>query len=106
MFRMMQAIPKEKIRSASEGLRAMAHEVRLSVLCHLMNEPMCVQDLMRAIGANQSNLSQHLAKMRMLGLVTSRKEGQRVIYSIASPELGGLLDALRRIYCPDSCEEG
>ena len=102
----MQAIPKEKIRSASEGLRAMAHEVRLSVLCHLMNGPMCVQDLMQATGANQSNLSQHLAKMRMLGLLTSRKEGQRVIYSIASPEIGGLVDALRRIYCPDNCPEG
>jgi len=101
----MQAIPEEKIRSASEGLRAMAHELRLSVLCHLINGPLCVQDLMEATGASQSNLSQHLGKMRMLGLLQSEKQGQRVIYSIASPEIGGLLDALRRIYCPDDCPE-
>jgi len=99
----MQAIPEEKIRIASEGLRALAHEVRLAVLCHLMNGPLCVQDLMQATGASQSNLSQHLAKMRMMGLLNTQKDGQRVIYSIASPELGGLLEALRRIYCPDDC---
>jgi len=99
----MQAIPEEKIRSASEGLRALAHELRLTVLCHLMNGPLCVQELMQATGASQSNLSQHLAKMRMQGLLTRQKDGQRVIYSIASPELGGLLEALRRIYCPEDC---
>jgi len=71
----MQAIPEEKIRSASEGLRALAHEVRLSVLCHLVNGPLCVQDLMRATGTSQSNLSQHLAKMRMMGLLRQKKTG-------------------------------
>lgn len=101
----MQAIPEEKIRSASEGLRALAHEVRLSVLCHLVNGPLCVQDLMKATGASQSNLSQHLAKMRMMGLLKTEKDGQRVIYSIASPEIGGLLEALRRMYCPDDCAD-
>jgi len=101
----MQAIPEEKIRSASEGLRAIAHEVRLSVLCHLMNGPLCVQDLMQATGTSQSNLSQHLAKMRMMGLLTTEKSGQRVIYSIASPEIGGILDALRKMYCPDDCPD-
>ena len=101
----MQTIPEEKIRSASEGLRALAHEVRLSVLCHLMNGPLCVQDLMQATGTSQSNLSQHLAKMRMMGLLTTQKDGQRVIYSISSPEIGGLLEALRRMYCPDDCSD-
>ena len=101
----MQAIPEEKIRSASEGLRAIAHEVRLSVLCHLMNGPLCVQDLMQATGTSQSNLSQHLAKMRMMGLLTTEKSGQRVIYSIASHEIGGLLDSLRKMYCPDDCPD-
>lgn len=105
MLRRMQTIPEEKIRSASEGLRAIAHEVRLSVLCHLMNGPLCVQDLMQATGASQSNLSQHLAKMRMMGLLSTQKSGQRVIYSISSPEIGGLLDALRKMYCPTDCPD-
>jgi len=101
----MKSIPEGKIKAASEGLRAIAHELRLAVLCHLLDGPLCVGELMAATGASQSNLSQHLAKMRMLGLLNSRKEGQRVIYSIATQEMGGLVDALRRIYCPDSPPE-
>jgi len=103
MLSAMKSIPEEKIKAASEGLRAIAHELRLAVLCHLLDGPMCVGELMAATGASQSNLSQHLAKMRMLGLLNSRKEGQRVIYSIATQEMGGLIDVLRRIYCSDSC---
>jgi len=101
----MQEIPAEKVQEAAQGLRAIAHEIRLSVLCHLLDSPMCVKDLMQATGTAQSNLSQHLAKMRMMGLLNSKKEGQRVIYSIATQELGGLIHALRRIYCSDSCPE-
>ncbi len=100
----MQAIPKEKIRLASEGLRAMAHEVRLAVLCQLLNGPMCVAELMEATGASQSNLSQHLTRMRMMGILENEKRGQHVYYRIANPAFAELVDALRRIYCPEACE--
>jgi len=65
--RRMQEIPKDKVIDASQGLRAIAHELRLSVLCLLLDGPMCVHQLMEATGAAQSNLSQHLAKMRLMG---------------------------------------
>ncbi|MDQ6974850.1 MAG: metalloregulator ArsR/SmtB family transcription factor [Mariprofundaceae bacterium] len=100
----MQSIPQEKISAASEGLRAIAHEVRLSVLCHLLNGSMCVAELMEATGASQSNLSQHLAKMRLLGIVTNEKRGQQVYYHIANPAFAELVQALKNIYCPDMCE--
>ncbi|MDX8382920.1 MAG: metalloregulator ArsR/SmtB family transcription factor [Ghiorsea sp.] len=99
----MQAIPQEKIVIASEGLKAIAHEVRLSVLCHLMNGPLCVHDLVERTGASQSNLSQHLSKMRLMGILMKEKKGQQVFYSIANPEFGALLLALQRIYCPEMC---
>ncbi|HXH73240.1 MAG TPA: metalloregulator ArsR/SmtB family transcription factor [Mariprofundaceae bacterium] len=99
----MQMIPEQKIRTASEGLRAIAHEVRLSVLCHLMQGPMCVQDLMEATGTSQSNLSQHLSKMRLMGILENEKRGQQVYYSIANPAFRGLVSALQAIYCPEIC---
>ena len=102
----MQVIPEEKIHAASEGLRAIAHETRLSVLCHLLDGPMCVQELMQATGAAQSNLSQHLAKMRMMGIVTNEKRGQQVFYNIANPAFGELVSALKNIYCPGMCDTG
>lgn len=97
----MQMIPEQKIRTASEGLRAIAHEVRLSVLCHLMQGPMCVQELMEATGTSQSNLSQHLSKMRLMGILENEKRGQQVYYRIANPGFRGLVAALQEIYCPD-----
>ncbi len=99
----MEMIPQEKISLASEGLKAIAHEVRLSVLCHLMDGPLCVHDLIERTGSSQSNLSQHLSKMRMMGILKNEKRGQQVYYSIANPEFENLLVALQSIYCPDAC---
>jgi ArsR family transcriptional regulator len=99
----MEMIPQEQILTASEGLKAIAHEVRLSVLCHLMNGPLCVHDLIERTGSSQSNLSQHLSKMRMMGILKNEKRGQQVYYSIANPKFETLLTALQGIYCPDVC---
>jgi len=103
--RRMEMIPQEQIRTASEGLKAIAHEVRLSVLCHLMNGPLCVHDLIEKTGSSQSNLSQHLSKMRLMGILNNEKKGQQVYYSIANPDFEKLLEALQGIYCPDVCEK-
>ena len=99
----MEMIPQEQIQTASEGLKAIAHEVRLSVLCHLMDGPLCVHDLIERTGSSQSNLSQHLSKMRMMGILTNEKKGQQVYYSIANPDFENLIVALQGIYCPDVC---
>jgi len=101
----MEMIPKEKIATASEGLKAIAHEVRLSVLCHLTEGPLCVHDLIERTGSSQSNLSQHLSKMRMMGILKNEKRGQQVYYSIANPKFETLLAALQSIYCPEDCTE-
>ena len=99
----MDVIPRQNIRDAAEGLRALAHEIRLSVLCHLLQGPMCVQELMEVTGATQSNLSQHLAKMRLMGVLVNEKRGQQVFYRIANPAFEQLVKALKVIYCPDMC---
>ena len=99
----MEPIPEEKISAASEGLRAIAHELRLSVLCHLIDGPMCVQELIEATGAAQSNLSQHLSRMRMMGLLATEKQGQHVYYRLAEPKWVDVLKALQCIYCPELC---
>ena len=101
----MVIIPKEQIITASEGLKAIAHELRLAVLCQLMDGPLCVHDLIERTGASQSNLSQHLSKMRMMGILENEKRGQQVFYRIANPEFERLIVALQAIYCPVACEK-
>ena len=99
----MHEIPEANIKDAAQGLRAIAHELRLAVLCHLLNGPMCVNELMEVTGASQSNLSQHLSKMRMMGLLTNEKRGQQVYYDIANPAFGDIVQSLKKVYCPEVC---
>jgi ArsR family transcriptional regulator len=101
----MQDFPTEKVRAASQGLRAIAHELRLTVLCLLLDGPMCVNELQQLTGASQSNLSQHLAKMRMMGLLESEKRGQQVYYRLAHKGFADIIYALKQIYCPELCEK-
>lgn len=97
----MKEFPGDKIQAASNGLRAIAHELRLVILCQLLDGPMCVRDIMDATGAGQPNVSQHLAKMRMLGLLTSERRGQQIFYAISDRNWARVIEALRDIYCPD-----
>jgi len=100
----MEQIPEANIKDAAQGLRAIAHELRLAVLCNLLNGPMCVHELMEATGASQSNLSQHLSKMRLMGIIANEKRGQQVYYRITNVEFLNLVDVLKRIYCPEACQ--
>lgn len=101
----MKQFPEQKIHEASLALRALAHELRLAVLCHLSAGPLSVTELLAATGASQSNLSQHLAKMRMLGLVDCERRKQQVYYRLAHPGYAQIAEVLQSIYCPEACEE-
>lgn len=86
-------------REASELLLAMANEKRLKVLCHLLDGETTVNELAELVGMNQSALSQQLAKLRGLKLVSTRREAQQIFYSLASPEVERVLQTLYGIYC-------
>ncbi len=82
-------------------LKLLANENRLLILCRLvLVREMSVNDLADVIGLSQSALSQHLAKMREEGLLTTRREAQTVFYRIADPNAARLLALLKTIYCP------
>lgn len=95
----MEQFPAEKIVEATRLLRAVAHELRLAILCHLGSGPLTVSELMGLTGASQSNLSQHLAKMRMMGLLRCERRSQQVIYQLANPAFVQIIEALKKIYC-------
>ncbi|WP_447952289.1 ArsR/SmtB family transcription factor [Sphingopyxis chilensis] len=83
-------------------LKALANEPRLLVLCHLAEgQELAVGDLAQKVGLSQSALSQHLAKLREQGLVTTRKEAQTVFYSVSDPKALQVLSLLHDLFCPD-----
>ena len=90
---------EDRADEASQLLTAMANPKRLLILCNLLDQEMNVTDLGVRVNLGQSPLSQHLAKLRALGLVKARREGQQVNYSLASDEVRQVLQTLYRIYC-------
>ncbi|HQS48615.1 MAG TPA: metalloregulator ArsR/SmtB family transcription factor [Xanthobacteraceae bacterium] len=88
-----------RAEEAAALLSSMANAKRLLVLCHLMEGERSVGDLAMLAGLSQSALSQHLGKMRLQGLVTTRREAQTIYYSLASREVRAVLETLYGLYC-------
>lgn len=84
---------------ASQLLTAMANPKRLLILCNLLGREMSVSDLAELVALGQSPLSQHLSKLRAWGLVTTRRDGQQIYYTLASEEVRRVLATLYDIYC-------
>jgi ArsR family transcriptional regulator len=66
----------------AEILKAIAHPVRVAILDFLKDGEQCVCDIAKHIGSERSNVSRHLAIMVSSGVLESRKEGLKVIYSL------------------------
>jgi DNA-binding transcriptional ArsR family regulator len=84
---------------AAELLAAMSNPKRLLILCHLLEEELSVNELSERVGLAQSPLSQHLSKLRALRLVATRRDGQMILYRLASDGVAKVLTTLHGIYC-------
>ena len=91
---------EEDIRLASRSLKAMAHPLRLKILCILGGtSEVSVHDIVEQVGTSQSNISQHLSILREKGILASRKDANKVFYRIGDPKILNLIGALREAVC-------
>lgn len=90
----------EHAREASELMKALSNEHRLMVLCVLMDGELSVGDLNDRVPLSQSALSQHLAWLRKLGLVATRREAQTIYYSLHGDRAQKVIAVLKDIFCP------
>ncbi len=84
---------------AARCLKAMAHPLRLKILCTLGQGPASVQEILEQVGTTQSNVSQHLAVLRMKGLLRFDKQANRVYYRIDDPRTLHLIEMIRAVFC-------
>jgi DNA-binding transcriptional ArsR family regulator len=93
----------DQMASASEDagrlLRALANPHRMMILCLLADGEKSVGDLGARIDLAQSAFSQHLARLRADGIVTTRREAQRIYYSLRDEAVLQLILVLHEIYC-------
>ena len=89
----------EDIDRASRSLKAMSHPLRLKILCTLGDQEVSVQDIVEHVGTSQSNISQHLAILRDKGILTSRKDANRVFYRVSDNRTLKLICMMREVFC-------
>ena len=82
----------------AEVLKAIGHPVRLQIVKGLAEGEMTVTDIVKLVGAEQSNVSRHLSLLKQAGILASRKSGLKVFYRLNGHEfhnnLKGLLDCI------------
>lgn len=76
-------------------IRVLAHPVRLRLVELLADRERTVSSLQQALGERQAIVSQQLARLRAAGVVSCRREGTSVWYTLADPRVLSVLDCLR-----------
>ena len=106
------AVPKDKLpagldldmlltnaRQASEFLKALSHEVRLLILCFLIDGEKSVSEIEELLRLRQPAVSQQLARLRADGLVETRRNGKNIYYSLSRTEVRDVIQALHDAFC-------
>ena len=90
---------QKDVETASRSLKAMSHPLRLMILCKLGEDEFSVQDIVENVGTSQSNISQHLAILRDKGILSARKDANKVFYKVTDFKTLKLIDMMREVFC-------
>jgi len=85
--------------SASNFLKAISHEGRLMILCHLVTGEKSVTELEELLVARQAAVSQQLSRLRLEGLVNSRRDGKTIYYSLGDRKAAQMIELVYDMFC-------
>ena len=94
----MEKMVKNALR-ASNFLKAISHEGRLMTLCHLATGEKSVTELEDLLSARQAAVSQQLSRLRLEGLVTPRREGKTIYYSLTDDRARQIIEVVYDLFC-------
>lgn len=105
MYTLMQIYPQpESPTHLAHLLEAVAEPTRLRILNLLEQGEFCVCELQAVLGLNEPTVSRHLTRLRFSGLVSSCRNGSRVVYRLLEPD-SPIKTILHRFLREVSCEE-
>ncbi|MCL5123077.1 MAG: metalloregulator ArsR/SmtB family transcription factor [Deltaproteobacteria bacterium] len=81
----MNTSEKERLRLKAEVFKAMGHPLRLGVIEFLQSGEKCVCEIVEHVGTEISNVSKHLSVLKKSGIVTDRRDGLKIMYSLTMP---------------------
>jgi len=89
----------ESAKSATDFMKALAHEGRLMILCHLGTGEKSVGELEDMLSVRQAAVSQMLARLRDEGLVSTRRDGKTIYYSLSDDKTSQVIGLLYSLFC-------
>ena len=92
----------ENATDSSNFLKAISHEGRLMILCHLATGEKSVTELEELLAARQAAVSQQLARLRLEGLVTPRRDGKAIYYRLTDQKPRQIIDLIYDMFCRPS----
>lgn len=90
---------EEDIDKATKALKAMAHPLRLKILCALKSQELPVLEIVKLVGSSQSNISQHIDILRTKGIVESRRNGNRILCRVKDAKILRLVANMQEVFC-------
>lgn len=84
---------------AASFLKAISHEGRLMILCHLASGEKSVTELETLLSARQAAVSQQLSRLRLEGLVTTRRDGKTIYYRLADDRARRIMEVVYDMFC-------
>ena len=87
---------------ATAYLKTLAHEGRLTILCHLNSGEKSVGELEALLDSRQATVSQMLARLRDDGLVSNRRDGKAIYYRLSDPNTEQVIGLLYNLFCGDT----
>ncbi len=90
-----------RARQLAKTLKHISHPLRLLIICLLARSEMAAGEITLSLGTTKGNISQHLRLLADNGLIASRRSGNKIIYRIQDEKLVKLLDAMKKLYCPN-----
>ena len=89
----------ENAMRASNFLKAISHEGRLMILCHLASGEKSVTELEDLLSARQAAVSQQLSRLRLEGIVTPRRDGKTIYYSLTDDRPKQIMEVVYDLFC-------
>lgn len=86
---------------ASNFLKAISHEGRLMILCHLATGEKSVTELENLLSARQAAVSQQLSRLRLEGLVVPRRQGKVIYYSLSDDRPKQIMEVVYELFCAE-----
>lgn len=90
---------EKELRKATRSIKSMAHPLRLKILCALNTEQLPVHEVVSRVGSSQSNVSQHIDRLRREDIVDSVRVKNEVICKIKNPKVLDFIKEIKNTFC-------